>query len=112
MLQIAIVTLESKKKEVQRYIDVLKAKEKKFLFGVRPEDFILSKDEQENSFKISVDIPELLGNEYHLLFKIGEQNCTAKISSREEILVGQEYYATIDNKRYHIFDPLSEETIL
>lgn len=112
LLQIAIVTLESKKEEVQSYIDMLKAKEKKFFFGVRPEDFILSKDEKENSFKISVDIPELLGNEYHLLFRIGEQNCTAKISSREEILSGQKYYATIDNKRYHIFDPLSEETIL
>jgi len=112
LLQIAIATLESKKEEIQRYIDVLGAKEKKFLFGVRPEDFLLTKDEQKDSFKISINIPELLGNEYHLLFKLGEQNCTAKISSREEIVSGQEYYATIDKDRYHIFDPLSEETIL
>ena len=112
LLQIAIATLESKKEELQKYIDVLGTKEKKFLFGVRPEDFILAKSEQKDSIKISVNIPELLGNEYHLLFKFGEQNCTAKINSREEVISGQEYYATIDNKRYHIFDPLSEETIL
>ena len=112
LLQIAIATLEARKEELQQYIDTLNRKEKPLFFGVRSEDFILSKDKQENGFKIVVDIPELLGNEYHLLFKIGEQNCTAKISSREEISTGQEYYATIDSKRYHIFDPLSEETIL
>ncbi len=107
--------------------------DREIIFGVRPEDFMESKDGLDSkkfpAIKLNVDVVEALGAETLLYCKtrtpeseagivveksIAEDisNVIAKVEARTEVKVGDAAYIAIDIDRCQLFDKETEVTLL
>jgi ABC-type sugar transport system ATPase subunit len=77
-------------------------------FGARPEDINVL---EKNGIELEVGICELLGDEYYLHSKLGEDNLIIKTSSRKEIKSHTKINVAFEEERCHIFDIDSTERI-
>lgn len=82
------------------------------IFGVRPEDIMIYNGEGKSYLEIKLDFVELLGNEYHLHSKIGDQKIVLKAPARTEYSIGETIKVKFDDERVHIFDKETTECIL
>ena len=85
-------------------------------FGVRPEHIDLK---DTNNFinksepvKIKITIAELLGNEYYIHADYNGIDLVSKINADNKIKAGDEIEVTFNLDKIHIFDELSEKTVL
>lgn len=92
---------EVKAKHDEFYKDEL-VDEHEIYLGVRPENIIEEKD--DNSFEAEVIVAELLGHEYYVHFKIGEQTVISKLLSNKEISVDDKLTFTFKMDKIHLFD--------
>ncbi|MDR2822221.1 MAG: sn-glycerol-3-phosphate ABC transporter ATP-binding protein UgpC [Acholeplasmatales bacterium] len=82
--------------------------EKELILGIRPEDIYLD-DELINKYyqstvEIKVDVSELLGYEYNLLFKIGDDNLVSKSKAIKIINADDNVRIYLDLEKCHFFD--------
>ena len=88
---------------------------KEVVIGIRPEcihdEEIFMEKFSENVIEVDVDVTELMGAEIYLYLTTGEQNMTARVSSRSQARAGDKIKVAIDASRIHIFDKDSEKCI-
>lgn len=91
-------------------------REKKIIFGVRPEDIYLQKYSEgkypESELTAKVEVVEPMGSELYIYFNSGRDTFIARIPTREKIEVGQDIHLVFDMSKVHFFDPDSEKTLV
>jgi multiple sugar transport system ATP-binding protein len=86
------------------------------VFGIRPEDIHEGDEEHVKKYgaaphEIVVSVAELLGHEYYVHSDFSGIDLVAKIPMTHEIKIGDKMNILFENKKAHIFDPLSEKRI-
>lgn len=76
--------------------------------GIRPEDVhteeIYSNTFPDAQIATTVEVAEMLGAEYMVYTKFGEQSVTARVDVRNPVTVGQEMKLTLNMNQSHYFD--------
>ena len=89
---------------------------KEVVAGIRPEN--IHDDEaslelyKDAVIETNVEVSELMGSEIHLYLASGEQNFTARVSSRSTARPGDVVKIALDTSRIHLFDKDTERYIL
>ena len=89
---------------------------KEVVAGIRPEN--IHDDEaslemfKDSVIETNVEVSELMGSEIHLYLACGEQNFTARVSSRSTARPGDVVKIALDTSRIHLFDKDTERYIL
>ena len=100
--------------KLNKLIEELKSVEKngtkEVLFGIRPEDVELGKDDQY--FESTIDVRELLGSEYYIHFDFCGQTFISKLEVNQPLKEGERISVYFKKNKIHIFDTLTEERIL
>ena len=101
---------------LHRYEEVMNNEEKEFVFGARAEDILLENDKKSRQklskpMKVHIDLCELLGHEYFLVYKINDTQFTLKATADEEILPDQDMDCYFDLEKIHLFDPIAKRSI-
>jgi multiple sugar transport system ATP-binding protein len=90
--------------------------DKEVIFGIRPEDMYDSRydamAEEPHRFEAICDLVEPLGSEYHVFLKVNSIEMTAKFDPKQLPEVGKKIGVTMDLKKAHFFDPVTEECII
>ena len=90
-------------------------REKKIIFGIRPEDIYLAKHYGDNypdsRLSAMVEVVEPLGAEMYVYFQAGNISFVGRITVREYIKVGEAIELVFDMSKAHFFDPETEKTI-
>ncbi|MDR2867051.1 MAG: sn-glycerol-3-phosphate ABC transporter ATP-binding protein UgpC [Acholeplasmatales bacterium] len=73
--------------------------------GIRPEDVILTNEKKPNTLAVEVDIAELLGAEYNIIFNLKEKALISKCKASIDLKAHQKILLNFDMKKAHIFDP-------
>jgi multiple sugar transport system ATP-binding protein len=79
--------------------------------GIRPEDIILTKETKDNVLDVSVDIAELLGAEYNIIFNLNNHSLTAKCKASVNIESNQKIKLAFDLSKAHLFDKTTTQRI-
>ncbi|MBQ7761751.1 MAG: sn-glycerol-3-phosphate ABC transporter ATP-binding protein UgpC [Clostridia bacterium] len=89
---------------------------KEVVAGIRPEcihdEPIYLSTMSENVIDVSVDVTELMGAEIYLYLSIGEQNATARVSSRSQARAGDTISVAVEAGRIHLFDKDTQKYII
>ncbi|MBR0303731.1 MAG: sn-glycerol-3-phosphate ABC transporter ATP-binding protein UgpC [Clostridia bacterium] len=89
---------------------------KQVVAGIRPES--IHDDEAslarfpDSIIETNVEVSELMGSEIHLYLTCGEQNFTAKVSSRSTARPGDVVKIALDTEKIHLFDVDTEHYII
>lgn len=102
---------ELKIKVPNEKISILKEQnylEKDIILGIRPEDITDSMDviqsNMDECFDAKIEIAELLGSEYNLLFEVNQIQVTSKTKAVRLILTDQRIKLHFDMSKCHFFD--------
>ena len=98
------------------HIDLLKDYvDKELILGVRPENILVdgdkSKEHLSNSFELTCDISELLGNELIIYNYVGDTKVLVKTSMVDDLNTGDVKEYRLDLDRIHFFDKETTERI-
>ncbi len=89
---------------------------KEVVAGIRPEnihdDAASLEMFKDAVIETNVEVSELMGSEIHLYLACGEQNFTARVSSRSTARPGDVVKIALDTSRIHLFDKDTERYIL
>ena len=89
---------------------------KEVVAGIRPEcihdEPIYLSTMSENVIDVDVDVTELMGAEIYLYLSVGEQNMTARVSSRSQARAGDKISVAIEVSRIHLFDKDTQQYII
>ncbi len=89
---------------------------KEVVAGIRPEcihdEPIYLSTMSENVIEVNVDVTELMGAEIYLYLSIGEQNATARVSSRSLARAGDTISVAVEAGRIHLFDKDTQKYII
>ena len=103
----------------EKVLNALKEKgydRKEITFGIRPEHIYIKKDGVESdhqliSFRVELELAELLGSETLLHFNIDGQNMISKVHSLDVFNSGDDIEFYIDSEFIYFFDKETEEVI-
>ena len=88
------------------------------LFGIRPEDIHLDtkwnkeKYSKTLSIELEVGIMELLGKEYILHLNLGDVDLLCQMPNELEITLHEKLKLLLDETKIHLFDAITEKTII
>ncbi|MBO5262531.1 MAG: TOBE domain-containing protein, partial [Clostridia bacterium] len=89
---------------------------KDVVIGIRPEcihdEEIFMQKFSDNVIDVDVDVTELMGAEIYLYLAVGEQNLTARVSSRSQARAGDKISIAIETARIHIFDKDTQKCLV
>ena len=89
---------------------------KEVVAGIRPEcihdEPIYLSSMSENVIEVDVDVTELMGAEIYLYLSVGEQNMTARVSSRSQARAGDKVSVAVEAGRIHLFDKDTQKYII
>ena len=85
--------------------------DKEVVFGIRPENMIIAKENSENTIKLHIDIAEMTGADYFLYGNFDGKRIIANVSSNQNIESEKDYFIKLDIDRIHIFDKINERLI-
>ena len=89
---------------------------KEVVAGIRPEcihdEPIYLSTMSENFIDVDVDVTELMGAEIYLYLSVGEQDMTARVSSRSQARAGDKISVAIEVSRIHLFDKDTQQYII
>ncbi len=89
---------------------------KEVVIGIRPEcihdEEIFMQQFSDNVIEVDVDVTELMGAEIYLYLAVGEQNMTARVSSRSQARAGDKIQVAIETARIHIFDKDTQKCLV
>ncbi len=100
---------KTSKADLTKYID------KEVIVGIRPEhikDDPRHLQEHPSHIKCKVRVVEKMGSETYLYVNFGEDKIMARVDASSNAEVGDEVTLAVNEKRVHLFDKESEETIL
>ncbi len=86
-----------------------KALGKPLVLGVRPDSIEVN---ETSSLNVKIDIAELLGTEYNLLFNLGHTPFVARIKAENIIASGANLNIAIDMNKVHLFDEETTERLV
>lgn len=97
--------------------DSLKGYEnKELVLGIRPEDIhyegIVAETFPDTPFDFHIEVSELLGHEFILHGKFGDQPILAKVASRVDVHAHETIKLSMDVAKLHFFDPNSTKAIV
>ena len=97
--------------------DALKAYEgKELVLGIRPEDIhyegIVAETFPDTPFDFNIEVSELLGHEFILHGKFGDQPILAKVASRVDVHAHETIKLSMDVAKLHFFDPNTTKGIV
>ncbi len=79
------------------------------ILGIRPENIVEA--DSEGEFEITVDVAELLGNEYYIHFNFGGASLVSKFPATRIIAAGEKLKVNFKKEKIHFFDPITEKAI-
>ena len=82
----------------------------KVVLGIRPENIVLV-PETEDGYNITVNVSELLGNEYYVHTDFGGTDLIAKIPATSLIAIHDKLRVAFKGEKIHFFDPKTEMAI-
>lgn len=89
---------------------------KEVVMGIRPEDLhgegIVTETYPTSHFQFDVEVSELLGHEFILHGRFGNQRLEAKVAARIEARPHEEIELSMDLSKIHFFDKDTEKTII
>lgn len=99
-----------------KFKEYVKTHKHEIVFGIRPEDVHLTSEEikilqPSEAIKGVVEVSELLGNEFHLHCKVGEDTVILKAPTGEKYPGGKEVEFVFELEKFHIFDQDSTRSI-
>lgn len=74
------------------------------IFGIRPEDIV----ESEEGNKFTINVAELLGNEYYIHCDLGNEELVSKVPAKKAIKNGNKITLKFNLDKVHFFDPETE----
>ena len=79
---------------------------KNVVLGIRPEDFSISKndDQDELNIEVQIDLAEPLGNETYIYFKLCGEQMIVRLISDINFRIGDIIKLKIDSSKLHIFN--------
>jgi multiple sugar transport system ATP-binding protein len=83
--------------------------------GIRPEDISIAdstKVDNKNLFTANVEIIEQMGNEIFAQLLADGQEITARLPADVNLKIGEKSQFTFNTDRCHLFDPISEKSLL
>jgi len=81
--------------------------------GIRPEDINIATSENSNNiFLANVEIIEQMGNEIFVQLSIDGYEITARLPADANLRVGEKGQFSFNKEKCHLFDPISEKTLL
>ena len=80
------------------------------ILGIRPEDISLTSDKTKG-YEITVNVAELLGNEYYVHCDFGGTDLISKIPAEKLIKIGDKLNVEFKLNKLHFFDPKTENAI-
>ena len=97
-----------------------KVESKEILLGFRPEHVAVRNGPSADSFKVTIEVNEMMGSELHLHVvtedgsKLVVRIPTIGLSDEERVnmVYGKEIYISFEGKAMHFFDPETEESLL
>ena len=102
--------LEDAYPKVKQYIS------KSIVLGIRPEDIydklFAQYASDEFVVKARVEVVEPMGAEVYLSLTSGKNNFVARVSAIDTVSINQDLDLVFDMAKVHLFDPVSEKTIL
>ncbi|MBO8427555.1 MAG: ATP-binding cassette domain-containing protein [Firmicutes bacterium] len=101
---------------ITRYEVLSKNPDGDYLLGIRPEDIAQSNVnnnfvEPSKTFKLKVDVAELLGNEYYVHTKVLDETLLAKVNAITDIKHNDEIELMLDISKIHLFNKDNERLI-
>ncbi len=101
---------------ITRYEVLSKKPDGDYLLGIRPEDIAQSNVnnnfvESSKTFKLKVDVAELLGNEYYVHTKVLDETLLAKVNAITDIRHNDEIELMLDISKIHLFNKDNERLI-
>ena len=100
------------KTRLEERIDKVKAiisgSDHEVIFGIRPESIIQKCD---GDIKTTINLCELLGDEYYVHFTYAGKNILAKVASESLLEKGDDVIFEIKKDKIHLFDSISEKAI-
>lgn len=94
-------------KEVHDNVDI----PRNVIFGIRPEDIVPVEEGAKtpaNTFEITVNVAELLGNEYYIHADFGGTDLICKFPANKIISIGDKLQVHFKASKVHFFDPTTE----
>ena len=89
---------------------------KPVILGIRPEDIyapaMTPPDATLSPIRADVEVVERIGKEAILWLVAGEHNPVARIDSRTPPRAGEQIELLLDTSRLHVFDPVSQATVV
>ena len=102
--------IQEQKTKLNRLDEIIHGKPHDIIFGIRPESIIESKE--KGSMKINVRLSELLGDQYFVHFDFGGKDILSKVSADKLIESGTEMNLKILEEKIHIFDEITNLSIV
>ncbi|WP_409025947.1 sn-glycerol-3-phosphate ABC transporter ATP-binding protein UgpC [Gallibacterium anatis] len=101
--------------DIWQHLIALGKEHREVILGIRPENItnepLLFGSYQNARVTAPVYVAELLGAEYIVHTRLGEQPIKAIVHSRQKIEMEQQITLAFDMKRAHFFDPISEQAL-
>lgn len=80
----------------------------KVILGIRPEDFVPTEGTSKTGYEITVNVAELLGNEYYIHTDFGGVDLIVKFPANRLIATKEKLNVEIKPEKIHFFDPETE----
>ena len=81
------------------------------LFGIRPEDVLISLAKVSGYIPVEVKLVELLGSEYYIHILLEGQKFTLKSSANQDIKIGDKVFINFNYEKVHLFDQETTKAI-
>ena len=83
------------------------------ILGIRPEDILpVTEGNNPDAFDITVNVAELLGNEYYIHTDFGGADLISKFPVKNLISIGDKLRIAFKAEKVHFFDPVTEMAII
>lgn len=101
---------------IEKYQNRKSVDENDIIFGVRPDDIIkvselTSKSVPSKSFTASVNVAELLGNQYYVHINFAGEKVIFNAPAERIMKSNDTLHAAFDLKKIHLFDPVTKKII-
>ncbi|AXI10298.1 spermidine/putrescine ABC transporter ATP-binding protein [Oceanobacillus zhaokaii] len=80
------------------------------VIGIRPEDIVLSN--KETGIPLQVDFIEMLGSDLYVYGKLHGDSLVVRLRPDYEIETGETIYIEFAQHKFHLFDPVTEQSLL
>jgi len=104
--------LNNKKALVEHLKEATQGKKFDIIFGIRPEDIVSVNKTGPETLHTEIKLSELLGDQYYVHFDFGGQDVLSKVLTDATLKTDDPIDLEFKKEKIHLFDSLTEKTIL